>query len=500
MLRFLGIAFGLILAASAALAQSGGDIPDGIYNPSGSTSSSGGVPGRTRITAPNSFSTPAVTVFVDNAAGTDTANCGSATGAAACAGIQRAVEICASNYDFILGPGNNHTNLDNMFYRAGCEVKLANASQSNPYILTNPVTVDGLVQTAPITIHGDSTTPNNVWVKCNNILFGLTSQNGGNLILDGLTLTGVANCTYANALYDGLLSLKNIVCTPLPLAVGGPAIGGCAGAANTSSFQAIGPVTLLGYAQPTASYVAVFNTLDAGRMAIGPGGPVTIPTAINYGTMFGLQSFSNLAAEGNVVTFNGSGAAGSTGQTFNCTQFSKVDGPPVVGLGSSVANHTDSGCVINGIMEWPINGPILQAYVVVDQSVSSGAWTKVNLDAEFDSGAYWSGSTRKFTPLVGGRYEACWSGTGSGSFTAGNQVFAGVSKNGTAQAPFKYSGTMPPTVSGNTTTSACAQFSMNGSTDTLELDMNVTASAPIISGVDSGSNPRTFLTIKRISN
>src|SRR5262245_906904 len=178
------------------------------------------------------------TVYADWLAGDDTRD--GLTPSTAVKNIQRAVDIAASLFQIII-PINDWTDNNNCGYRSGVTVQLAQAPANNPYLLPQPVFLDGLAASAPIYLRGDPLAPTLYNIKATNVLQGITAQNGGVMICDGFSITGIASCTYLNALQQGKMAVRNVRFAPT---IGGApnGTGGFIGAADQSRIDIIGPI------------------------------------------------------------------------------------------------------------------------------------------------------------------------------------------------------------------------------------------------------------------
>jgi len=123
------------------------------------------------------------------------------------------------------------------------------------------------------------------------------------------------------------------------------------------------------------------------------------------------------------------------------------------------------------------NGPAFSAYRSGNQTLTTNTWTKIQLNVEeFDTNSNFDSTTNyRFTPTVAGYYEV------SALIDVGGVgvsfVLGGIYKNGSLA---KYIG-------GQTTTTEAYinggyLFSMNGSTDYLELYVYITATTPTVFG------------------
>lgn len=120
-------------------------------------------------------------------------------------------------------------------------------------------------------------------------------------------------------------------------------------------------------------------------------------------------------------------------------------------------------------------GPVFTSTLTVSQNVSSGANTKLNMVASFDSHGYFSAG--RFTPLIAGYYQFNVSVYGSASANTLQNIFAGISKNASVVS------WSTDFVTNQTTgfQSCSTMIYLNGTTDYVEAY-----------GIVSGTNP-TFL-------
>ncbi len=130
--------------------------------------------------------------------------------------------------------------------------------------------------------------------------------------------------------------------------------------------------------------------------------------------------------------------------------------------------------------------PNFKVVLSASQSVSSGVNTKVLLDTvTFDSGSYYSSGI--YTPLIAGTYLFCANvSIGGATVTAGSTSIIYISKNGTIGGT-GVSQVNASSVSGAVndypSQSPCTLVAMNGSTDKVEVDVNVVAtSSPQVAG------------------
>ena len=141
--------------------------------------------------------------------------------------------------------------------------------------------------------------------------------------------------------------------------------------------------------------------------------------------------------------------------------------------------------------------PIFQgARITSTQSLTSGTTAKVQLNSiTKDTISGWNGGNFWYKPNVAGTYEAC-----GGVYVTGTGLTyleAAISKNGTTgSGGTEISDTVNQSFSSNAWSVAlpCASVSMNGTTDTLELDVTAIGTTPIVQIVRN----MTQLYIKRV--
>ncbi len=148
---------------------------------------------------------------------------------------------------------------------------------------------------------------------------------------------------------------------------------------------------------------------------------------------------------------------------------------PSVSGSNTLTLPANTGTVITTGSTFAGTGPAFSAYRSTNQTPATNTWTKIQLNVEeFDTNSNFDSTTNyRFTPTVAGYYEVSAlidvGGTGV-SF-----VLGGIYKNGSLA---KYIG-------GQTTTTEAYinggyLFSMNGSTDYLELYVYITATTPTV--------------------
>lgn len=163
--------------------------------------------------------------------------------------------------------------------------------------------------------------------------------------------------------------------------------------------------------------------------------------------------------------------AGSQWEVFLGTRVSATELARTTLLSSSTGstiNFSTAPTVFSTVPAMAFSGPAFKAdRITSDQSVTSGAWTKVQLNGEtFDTHACFDSATNyRFTPNVAGYYQISFT-LDTGATSAGTTALSRVDKNG---SPYLYGAyvTMPGSVEG--ISSGAGLVYMNGTTDYIEL-------------------------------
>lgn len=221
-------------------------------------------------------------------------------------GLQLAMDQASNGYD-IEGPFS-WWEQGNVGYRSNgvTVIQMAPAPSNAPYLLPQPVFLDGPGSSGPIVLRGDPANPLAYNVYANNSLQGITAQHGAHLILEGFTIRGDANCTLVNGLRGGYISTRNVWY--------GPALNGGLnapiGAAGGSQVDLIGPNVLIG-----AGFLAVLSCIENGRIILAPGHSISLHNNMNFGIMVNMV-YGSCWTQGTPPVFNGAGLAGSTGVKY----------------------------------------------------------------------------------------------------------------------------------------------------------------------------------------
>lgn len=243
------------------------------------------------------------TVYVDAIAGSD-ANDGTSP-ALALQTLQKAFNVATSNFDVNLSSAT-WTEQGNVGYSSGgITIQMAPAPAATPYTLSQPV----FCRASPsgvITLRGDPANGLAYNIYSANSLQGITAQEGGVVVCDGFTIRGAPNCTSLNTLRGGYMSIKNVW-------FGGVAEGRCApiGAAGGSQVDIIGPIYLIG-----SGFVAVFTTLEGGRIMLCHGHEIHIHNAMDFGVMCNVSA-GDMWTQGTPPYFTGH-KTDSIGAKYNC--------------------------------------------------------------------------------------------------------------------------------------------------------------------------------------
>lgn len=131
--------------------------------------------------------------------------------------------------------------------------------------------------------------------------------------------------------------------------------------------------------------------------------------------------------------------------------------------------------------------PNFKVTLTSNQSVTSATVAKINFDTSvYDVGTYWDGTNHWYKPLVPGTYSFCSSIIASATFVLGADNFQTlISKNGTVGSGGTRVNTTTasvPTGAVDVGTSACMLVPMNGTTDTIEVNVVVTGTSPVVAG------------------
>jgi hypothetical protein len=151
------------------------------------------------------------------------------------------------------------------------------------------------------------------------------------------------------------------------------------------------------------------------------------------------------------------------------------------------------------------NAPNFLVRMNASQSVTSGSPAKSNFDTSvIDSNSYWSAANHNYLPLQAGNYQFCTSLVVTGTLVAGtSNLGVYISKGGTIGGTGVSVGStlVFASTTGSMAAGFCVEAAMNGSTDTMEVDVNASGTSPFILGASATpDNFRTTFSGHRLSN
>lgn len=146
----------------------------------------------------------------------------------------------------------------------------------------------------------------------------------------------------------------------------------------------------------------------------------------------------------------------------------------------------------------PSGAVVGRVRLAASQTISGSTATKVNFDTvDFDPQSSWNATNHQFNPQTAGTYLAIWAITAIGTFTSGSSVLdTFCSKNGLYTTTGTQVGEAYILASGTGNGQVCGStlVQMNGTTDTLELDVNIGGG----SSIQGIANMRTRFEIVRV--
>lgn len=217
------------------------------------------------------------------------------------------------------------------------------------------------------------------------------------------------------------------------------------------------------------------GTLNAARLPAFGSGDVSFATAGGAGTIANAAVTNAKSANMNNSTIKCRTTAGA-GVPEDCTA-------------------AQAASIVNGGVA--IGAPYFFADLTSNQSLSSGVTTTVAYaHVVLDSGAYFDTTNHYYKPLVAGTYFVCASVLPNGTFTfaadSGILFLSKTGKEGSGGTRINLIIAAIPTVTGDANTiTGCGILTLNGSTDTIEVDVNFTGTSPIAKGA-AGTLQTTF--------
>jgi hypothetical protein len=238
------------------------------------------------------------------------------------------------------------------------------------------------------------------------------------------------------------------------------------GGTGQSSF-AVGDIL---YASTTTALskladVATGNALISGGVSTAPSwGKIGLTTHVS-----GTLPIANGGTNGTSTPTNGAVAFGN-GTAFAFT---------AAGTSGQVLSSVGAGTPV--WKDAPGSGPAFSVYRATNQTITSGTYTKVQLDTEtFDTNSNFDSTTNyRFKPTTEGYYQINGKISATGS-TASTSMASAIYKNNSV---YKY-GPYVQTTSGESNVQDVVYF--NGSTDYVELFVYITAATAVI-GVGSSA-------------
>jgi hypothetical protein len=212
--------------------------------------------------------------------------------------------------------------------------------------------------------------------------------------------------------------------------------------------------------------VATGNALISGGITTAPSwGKIGLTTHVS-----GTLPIANGGTNGTSTPTNGAVAFGN-GTAFAFTA-AGTSGQVLASVGAGTPVWKDAAG----------SGPAFSVYRATNQTITSGVYTKVQLDTEtFDTNNNFDSTTNyRFTPTIAGYYQINGK-IGSGGSTAPTSMASALYKNGSV---YKY-GPYVQAPQGESNVQDVVYF--NGSTDYVELYVYITAATALISGGSSAT-------------
>lgn len=253
---------------------------------------------------------------------------------------------------------------------------------------------------------------------------------------------------------------------------GGAYAASIAGTANEiTASAATGAVTL---SLPTA-LTFTGKTVTGGTFA----SPTISGTVAGAHTYSGALTLSAALTYGGVTLTNNVTGTGKMVLDTSPTLVTPALGTPASGVGTNI-----TGIVYSNVTGAPT---FVGTRITSTQASATGTTVKVQLNGiRIDTGSYWDGTNFYYKPLVAGTYQV--SGSVYITGTGITQVEVAISKNGTSGS----GGTEVVDVSDTGISSSgfavavpASFIAMNGSTDTLELNVTAVGTSPVIQSVRS---------------
>ncbi len=230
-------------------------------------------------------------------------------------------------------------------------------------------------------------------------------------------------------------------------------------------------------ASPTAFAMPSCSTTNSAlQYTSGTGFTCYANSAVTTGTLAQFAATTSAQLAGVLSDETGTGSA-----VFSASPaLTGTPTAPTASLGTNTTQIATMAAVQAAVQNTP--KPYFQAHLSANQSVTANTATKIQFNTkDFDSGGYFDATTNyRFTPLVAGKYKVTLTVISNSVPAAGNNYFAGITKNGASL----YAGvcTAQGTASNYCTLTLSDIVTFNGSTDYIETSVTVPGTSTIVLG------------------
>lgn len=308
-------------------------------------------------------------------------------------------------------------------------------------------------------------------VNANVGSFGSSTQcvtvtaNGKGLI----TAVSAATCAPAFSSVTGLLALNQIANINANTVLSNWTAGATAPTANVWPACANDGAHALVYINGTG--------LQCGTITAG--GITTITAATGITLSSGATCTTTCTVSAGIVNGGTAITGGTNGRLL-------YDNLGFVGEATPATGLTLSGGQLQVNAGNAFGAPYFSVSLAANQSFSASTWTKANFDTvALDTGSYWSASNHNYKPLVAGTYAVTACANHTATYVAGSSAYVSLSKNGIQGGGGSPVATNQLNAGGaQTVIGLCAAgiVALNGSTDTIEVDVFDSGTAPSLQG------------------
>jgi hypothetical protein len=241
------------------------------------------------------------------------------------------------------------------------------------------------------------------------------------------------------------------------------------------------------------------HMISGGYLEINGSGPCVVVTANNSAVLnidgttivhcktSGIDNAASISVQGSDISYNATYAVVNSGTAM-------------VPVSNFMVSNTSGNISNSGTL---LSYPSFRGYVASNQTLTNGVTAKVLFDTvDFDVGAYWDATSHVYKPLLPGIYQVSYALVGRGNWCNSTDAIIGiVSKNGTWAGSNAEALNVSPGIGslpGDAgTIGSSTMVQMNGTTDTIEIDANLTvcSGSPLIAG---GSNRGSQITVVRV--